>query len=45
METAVQSTLQFLRESVEALVEQCTDESLLDLIYKILLPSDLGQSV
>ena len=38
METAAQ--LQFLRESVEALVEQCTDESLLDLIYKLLLPGD-----
>ena len=38
-----QSTLQFLREAVSALAEKCTDESLLDLIYKLLLSA--GQSV
>ena len=36
-------TLQFLRERISALVDQCTDESLLDLIYKLLL--DISQSV
>jgi hypothetical protein len=41
META-QSTLQFLRESVSALVESCTDEGLLDLICKLLLPPEVG---
>ena len=44
META-QSALQYLRESVGTLVEECTDEGLLDLILKLLLPRDLGQSV
>lgn len=41
META-QSTLQFLRESVNTLVELCTDENLLDLVCKILLPPEVG---
>lgn len=44
METT-DSTLQYLRETVSALAEKCTDESLLDLVCKLLLPSDLGQSV
>lgn len=44
METT-DSTLQYLRETVSALAEKCTDENLLDLICKLLLPSDLGQSV
>jgi hypothetical protein len=41
META-QSTLQYLRETVSALAEQCTDESLLDLVCKLLLPPEAG---
>ena len=39
METATQSTLQYLRETVHAMVEECPDESLLDLICKLLLPA------
>lgn len=41
METAP-STLQYLREQVAALAEQCTDEGLLDLICKLLLPPEVG---
>ncbi len=37
META-QSALEFLRDTATALVGICTDESLLDLICKLLLP-------
>ena len=43
METS--STLQYLRETVSALAEKCTDENLLDLISKLLLPPDSSQSV
>lgn len=42
METMAFETLQFLRDSVNALVEKCTDESLLDLICKLLLPPEVG---
>ena len=41
METT--STLQYLRETVSALAEKCTDESLLDLICKLLLPPEVGR--
>lgn len=41
META-QDALQFLRETVHDLAEKCTDESLLDLICKLLLPPEAG---
>lgn len=38
----VQSTLQYFRETVSALAEKCTDESLLNLVFKFLLPPDAG---
>ena len=36
METTAPSQLEFLRDAVTALVAECTDESLLDLIAKLL---------
>lgn len=41
MELLTQETLEFLRESVCSLVEVCADVDLLDLICKLLLPTDL----
>lgn len=42
MEATAQEALHFLRETVCALAEQCTDEGLLDLICKLLLPPEEG---
>lgn len=42
METVALETLEFLRESVSALAQMCTDEGLLDLVCKLLLPPDVG---
>ena len=42
METAKNTNLQALREMVRHLAEDCTDESLLDLICKLLMQSSGG---
>ena len=42
METTNQTALQYLRDTVRTLSEECTDESLLDLICKLLLPPEVG---
>ena len=38
MEQTAPTQLQFLRDTACALVAECTDEDLLDLICKLLLP-------
>ena len=38
MENAQNTNLEALREMIGALVAECTDENLLDLIGKLLLP-------
>lgn len=40
MEQTAPTQLQFLRDTACALVAECTDEDLLDLICKLLLPPE-----